>query len=242
MAKTIVTPLDSTLPALAHLSVSERAALVELTITRAYAAGEILFHEGDSSEGLWFIERGRVRLFKTAPDGHELTVCIARTTDHFCLGTCPLFDGDTHPVSAQALEPVTLKLVNKRALLARTQDNPALGLTFGKMLSDRYRHFTRLTAALALHCIRVRVAEALLEHAQTKGISTAYGIEMNFDLTQELLASCIGTDRAVIARTLLAFEREGILQARGKHIVLYQPTTLQNMLQPERVTPVSPKV
>jgi CRP/FNR family cyclic AMP-dependent transcriptional regulator len=230
MSKTIPTSLDTQSPALAHLSEHERAVLRDVIVTRAYEAGEIIFHEGAPSRHLWFIERGRVRLFKTTPDGHELTVCIARTSDRFCLGTCPLFDGELSPVSAQALEPVVLKLLDKRAVETQMTNDAALGMAFGKMMADRYRHFARLTTALALHCIRVRVADALLCQAGLGGERTAQGIEMDLDLTQEMLASCVGTDRAVVARTLLQFEREGILQAQGKHIIIYDIAALEHMV------------
>lgn len=227
MAKTLKAQVDTTSPALAHLSADERAALVELTVTRAFDPGEIIFHEGEPGEALWFVEQGRVRLFKTAPDGRELTVCIARPSDRFCLGTCPLFDGEVNPVSAQALEPVILKLINKRDAIARLSNDPQTSRAVGKMMAERYRHFARLTSALALHCVRVRVADALLEIARTRGGKTARGIEMDLDLTQELLATCIGTDRAVLARTLLAFEREGILEAKGKHVTLFNLPLLE---------------
>lgn len=230
MSKTIPTAIDTQSPALAHLSEQERTVLREVTLTRTYETGETIFHEGAPGRHLWFIERGRVRLYKTAPDGHELTVCIARTTDHFCLGTCPLFDGDYSPVSAQALEPVVIKLLDKRVVEQRMADDLNLSLAFGKMMSDRYRHFTKLTTALALHCIRVRVADALLCQAGLRGEQTARGIELDLDMTQEMLASCVGTDRAVVARTLLQFEREGILEAQGKHITLYDITELENIV------------
>ncbi|MCI0478596.1 MAG: Crp/Fnr family transcriptional regulator, partial [Anaerolineales bacterium] len=210
--------MDTQSPALARLTPQDRAMLRVVTLTRTYDTGEMIFREGEPSACLWFVERGRVRLFKTADQGHELTVCIVRTSDPFCLGICPLFDGDLNPVSAQALEPVTLKLLDKRAIMSHMDSGAALGISFGKMLADRYRHFTRLTSALALHCIRVRVADALLNQAGMRGEQTARGIEMDLDLTQELLASCLGTDRAVVARTLLQFKREGILETHGKHI------------------------
>jgi len=220
MAKTVPTLVDTESPALAQLTADERLALQQLTITRVYEPGEIIFYEGTPSDALWFIEKGRVRLYKTAANGHELTVCIARPRDRFCLGTCPLFDGDVIPVSAQALEVVTLKLVNKRDALPRLRGDAQASMVLGKMMAERYRHFARLASALALHCVRVRVADTLVEYAKSNGVETARGIELNLDLTQELLASCIGTDRAVIARTLLAFEREGLIQAEGKHITL----------------------
>lgn len=231
MPRTLLTTLDTESPALAHLGEADRSALRELTLTRAYEPGETIFREGEASHDLWFLERGRVRLFKTAPDGHELTVCIVRPTDRFCLGTCPLFDGDLSPVSAVALEPVVLKMLDKRAVAGRMQGEAALGMAFGRMMADRYRHFARLTGALALHCIRVRVADALLEHARLRGVATENGVEVDLDVTQELLASCLGTDRAVVARTLLQFEREGLLEAKGKHITLYDLPALEKMVE-----------
>lgn len=230
MSRTIPTVIDTNSPALAHLSEYERAALRQVILTRAYESGETIFLEGEPNPGLWFIEQGRVRLYKTAPNGHELTICIVRTTDPFCLGTCPLFDNEFNPVSARALEPVLLKLLDKRAVAAQMDGDAAMTLSFGKMLADRYRHFTRLTSALALHCIRVRVAGALLDQWKTRGMQTARGLEMNLDVTQEMLASCLGTDRAVVARTLLQFERENILQAKGKHITILDLPALERIV------------
>jgi CRP/FNR family transcriptional regulator len=230
MAKTVPTRIDTESPAFAQLSEQERQVLCRLTITRTFDKGETILSEGEPSRYLWFLESGRVRLFKTAPDGHELTVCIVRTTDRFCLGTCPLFDGDVSPISAQALEPVTLKMLDKNAVAAHMRNDAQLGMAFGKMMADRYRHFTRLTSALALHCIRVRVAAALVEYAHLSGVATPRGVEMDLDLTQELVASCVGTDRAVIARTLLQFEREGLLQALGKHITLFDLPRLEQVV------------
>ncbi len=233
MSMTVPTCLDTTSPALAQLSESERAALSALILTRFYDRGETILTEGEPSLYLWFLESGRVRLYKTSPNGHELTVCIVRTTDSFCLGTCPLFDGDISPVSARALEPSKLKMLNKQAVTTQILGTPRVSMAFGKMMADRYRHFTQLTALLAMHCIRVRVADALLKYAHTQGVTTPQGIEIELDLTQELMASCVGTDRAVIARTLLQFKREGLLQTLGKHITLYDIPRLEKIVNAE---------
>lgn len=239
MPRMLPTTLDTCSPALAQLSADERAALCALMRTRAYESGEIIFREGEPSDALWFVEQGRVRLFKTAPNGRELTVCIVHPGNRLCLGTCPLFDSDVNPVSAQALGAAILKLIPKQRVQAHLRANPRLGMAFGKMMADRFRHFARLTAALALHCVRVRVADALLELAHSRGIRSERGIEIDLDLTQELLASCLGTDRAVIARTLLAFERQGLLEARGKHITLLDVAPLERLAHRQCSEPVA---
>ena len=230
MPKTISVTVDTQSPALAHWSDQAYASLRQVTITRVYQTGETIFEEGARSQYLWFIECGRVRLYTTASDGRELTVCIARAADRFCLDTYPLFEGQVSLVSAQALESVRLKLLDKRAIEQRIMADLNLGMAFAKMMAERYRHFTKLATALALHRTRVRVADALLCQAGLRGEQTALGIELDLDLTQEMFASCVGTDRAVVARALLQFEREGILQAKGKHVTLYNIGALEKMV------------
>ena len=119
MPKTVPTTRGPQSPMPVHLSDQARVSLRDLTLTRTYDTGEMIFREGEPSSSLWLVECGRVRLFKTAPDGHELTISIVHATDRFCLGTCPLFDGDVNPVSAQALEPVRLSILDKRQVAAR---------------------------------------------------------------------------------------------------------------------------
>jgi CRP/FNR family transcriptional regulator len=124
-------------------------------------------------------------------------------------------------------------MLDKRQVAARMAQDRALGMAFGKMMANRYRHFARLTFTLGLHCVRARVADALLYHAGVRGETAERGVEMDLDLTQELFASCLGTDRAVLARTLLQFEREGILQARGKHVTLFDLSALKRIAMPQ---------
>lgn len=87
---------------------AELAVIGEVVSARDYPARAIIFTQGQPSPGLWFVQRGRVRLYRIAPDGREFTLCFARPSSLPCMGMCPIFDSDVCPAFAQALEPTTI--------------------------------------------------------------------------------------------------------------------------------------
>ena len=50
--------------------------LAERAVPRNYSKGEILFTEGDPCTGLFVIESGHVRIFKSSPNGREQILTV----------------------------------------------------------------------------------------------------------------------------------------------------------------------
>lgn len=208
------------LPPFAKLDQQDLDILGELIVERTFAPGEIIFVEGERSEGLWFIQSGRVRIFKSSPDGRELTLCLARSTNQFCMGTCPLFDEELNPGTAQAVDSVTLYFIHRQNALARAAESPEVGRALGLVLANRYRHFSRLASNLALRCSQSRIAHLLLDHLDGSEAKADASIELDMELSQAMIASIVGVERTMVARTMALFERRGILTVRGRRILV----------------------
>lgn len=219
--------IAAALPPFDKLDPKELQVLDDLIVMRTFAPGEIIFVEGEQSEGLWFIQSGRVRIFKSSPGGRELTLCLARATNQFCMGTCPLFDEELNPGTAQAVDQVTLYFIHRQKTLARAAESREMGLALGAVLANRYRHFSRLATNLALRCTQSRVAHLLLELMDAHGRESDGGIELNMELNQDMIASLVGTDRTMVARTLAGFERRKILAMRGRRVLILDRTKLE---------------
>ena len=58
-------------PLFSSLSDSEMDFLLARAVPRHYGQGEVVFAEGDPWEGLYVIESGTVKIFKTSIDGRE---------------------------------------------------------------------------------------------------------------------------------------------------------------------------
>ncbi|MCG3139311.1 MAG: hypothetical protein HDKAJFGB_00174 [Anaerolineae bacterium] len=209
---------------------SELATIREMIAARAYPARTIIFSQGDPSPGLWFVQRGRVRLYRVAPSGREFTLCLARPDSLPCVGACPLFDGDHCPATAQALEDSTVFFIDRARALASAAHHTAVARLFGQVLANHSRLLMRLSTSLALHCTTPRLIDLLLTYADERGRATTRGIELDLDVDQQLLASVLGATPQMVAHDFLKLERAGVIDARGKHIVILRMERLKSMI------------
>ena len=58
------------------LTDAELRFLADRAVPRQFAPGEMLFAEGDACAGLYVVERGNVRIFKTSASGREQVLSI----------------------------------------------------------------------------------------------------------------------------------------------------------------------
>ncbi|RIK32896.1 MAG: hypothetical protein DCC52_04495 [Chloroflexi bacterium] len=189
---------------------SELATIREMIAARAYPARTIIFSQGDPSPGLWFVQRGRVRLYRVAPSGREFTLCLARPDSLPCVGACPFID--------------------RARALASAAHHTAVARLFGQVLANHSRLLMRLSTSLALHCTTPRLIDLLLTYADERGRATTRGIELDLDVDQQLLASVLGATPQMVAHDFLKLERAGVIDARGKHIVILRMERLKSMI------------
>ena len=60
-------------------------------VARDFGAGRVLFTAGDTCRGLYVIQSGRVRIYRTSPDGKEQVLHIEGTGRP--VAELPMFDG-----------------------------------------------------------------------------------------------------------------------------------------------------
>ena len=181
------------------------AALVML----AFQRGETLFMEGEPCKGLYIVQAGRVRIYKTSPEGREQVLLVAEPGDTF--NEVPVFDGGPNPATAEALEDSVLHLLPRKDLLALIEEYPALARGFVQVFAARLRHLTALVEDLSFRSVTSRVAKILLQQ----------GREASLQITQQELAAMAGTAREVVGRALKALEERGAIRLeRGRILVL----------------------
>src|SRR6476620_3976558 len=84
------------------LTETELQFLAERAVPRDYRKGEVLFTEGDPCTGLFVIENGHVRIFKSSPNGREQILTVEGPGSS--VAELPLFDGGTYPASTAAMD------------------------------------------------------------------------------------------------------------------------------------------
>lgn len=112
---------------------------------RQYAPGEIIIRENESGETAFFIETGKVAVFKDNPSGH---VHIAYLHPGDIFGEMGMVDDLPRSASVRAVEATTAREFHRDDLYAAIRENPAIFGTFMKSIFGRLREANRIIATL----------------------------------------------------------------------------------------------
>lgn len=205
-------------PLFAGLSASALDELARESRTRRYAAGQVLWTEGDPGEALLVLEEGQLRVTRLTGSGIEVVLSVIDAPA--ALGELALLDGAPRDASVIAQRAVTVRLIPRSAFLALLRREPAAveGLlrTLAAMVrAGNARHLT--TVGLD---VPGRLAVWLLNRA--KGLAASSDESLQFDIgrSQGELAAELGTTRSTLNRALNGFEALGYLSRHGDHIVI----------------------
>lgn len=221
---TLIKASDTAFGSLDHFINEARALealshLPENRETRQYRKKDLLFKEGEHLRWLFFIENGKIKLFKTTDDGRELIINILGQGEF--VGYLSLLQDEISTESAAVLEDVTVKLIPKADFLALVFNNRNVSARFIKMLAGHVTEKEQQLLQLAYNSVRKRVADALLKVAGEHND--------RIRMFREDLASIVGTAKETLVRTLADFKSEGLIEISDGFIIVLKTERLRLM-------------
>ena len=145
----------------------ERAMVARRARRKHFAAGELLFQEGDPCLGLHIVAAGRVRIFKSSASGREQVLAIEGPGS--TVAELPVFDGGGYPASAIALEPTEIVFLPREEFRAFCLERPEVALKVLAAVGARLRRLVDLIEELSFTTVRQRLAALLVGLAKTRG-------------------------------------------------------------------------
>jgi CRP/FNR family transcriptional regulator len=225
------TPVLSKLPIFAELTPQQMSFLAQRAVSKQFAAGELIFAEGDPCQGMYVVERGHIRIFKSSPGGREQVLSIDGPGSS--VAELPVFDGGGYPASASAVDEVSAVLVRKQDFQALCLAHPEVALKVLRVVGMRLRRLVGIIEELSFTTVRRRLASYLFRLAQREGAKTAEGVEITLPAGNQEVAAQIGTVRELVSRNLSRFQQEGILKVDGRMVVVRNLAALEAELQGE---------
>lgn len=202
----------------AGLVAGELTFLAQRAIPRRYAAGEIVFAEGDPCSGLYVVEAGHVRIFKSSANGREQVLAIEG--EGSSVAELPVFDGGNYPASVAAIDDVTLLFVGKQDFQALCIAHPQVALKVLRVVGARLRRLVGIIEELSFTTVRHRLASYLVHLAEKEGRHTTQGVEITLSTSNQEIASQIGTVRELVSRNLSRLQAEGMVKIEGRILTI----------------------
>lgn len=203
---------------LSRLDAEEYRRVREIGFEQRVEAGESVFCQGDTHDGIFLIEAGSVRTFYTGPTGREITLAYW-TPGHF-VGGPEIFGGGTHMWSGVATEDARLLWLRGADLYRLMEEIPRLALGIVEGLVQKGKCYSALVHMLGTRSVVERLAQLLLILADTDGRPTEKGLEIQRSFTHEELANMVGSTRQWVTVTLDKFQKQGAVRIRGRRIFI----------------------
>jgi CRP/FNR family transcriptional regulator len=213
---------------LSSLTPTELKTLAARSVRKLFTSGELLFSEGEPCNGLHIIAQGKVRIFKTSPNGREQVLAVNVPGES--VAELPVFDGGPFPASAVAIDDAEVAFISRRDFQAYCMEHPEVSLKVLQVVGSRLRRLVGIIEELSFTTIRQRLISSLLKLAQNEGKKTARGIEFQLPTTHQELASQLGTVRELVSRNLMRLQAEGLLDVDARQIVVKDLEGLKALL------------
>lgn len=207
------------------LAQDELQFLAQRAVQRQYAAGKIVFSEGEPCAGLFVVEAGHVRIFKSSRAGREQVLSIEGPGGS--VAELPVFDGGNYPASVNAIDDATLLFISKQDFQALCLAHPQVALKVLKVLGARLRRLVGIIEELSFTTVRHRLAAFLLRRAQKEGKRSANGVEISLPASNQELASQIGTVRELVSRNLSRLQADGVVKIDGRCVTVLDLKALE---------------
>lgn len=229
-----MTPVESgrtlaKVPIFSGLTDAELSFLAQRAVPRHYAPGEMVFAEGEPCAGLYVVERGHIRIFKTAPSGREQVLTVDGPGSS--VAELPVFDGGNYPASCAAVDETALLFVSKQDFQALCLAHPQVALKVLRVVGARLRRLVGIIEELSFTTVRHRLASFLVRLARKEGKRTAKGVELTLPASHQELAAQIGTVRELVSRNLSRFQAEGLLAIDGRSVIIRDLKALEAELE-----------
>ena len=198
--------------------------LSRLATERSLKKNEIICLAGEPANVLYFVASGVIKQFNTSLLGKEQILNLVRTGQSF--DDIAVFDGDTHPASAQAITESVLYGIERHDLESLMSDWPQFAWNVIRVIASQTRRYISLVEELSFKHVDSRLASILLEYGGDTATSCLP------QLTHRDIAAMAGTVREVIGKTLRDFAHKGIISLDGRRIVITDVETLRDVVAP----------
>jgi CRP/FNR family transcriptional regulator, dissimilatory nitrate respiration regulator len=179
-----------------------------------YQAGSTIFIEGGECAGFHVVLEGLVRIYRVNSEGRLHTLSLLRPFSTF--NEVAAVDGRHNPYNAVSVTNVEVLSISHERLLNLMATEPVLLSNYVQSLAHVNREYIERLEDMTFRTIPSRLAKLFL-HENTYADQIA---ETPTGLTQEDMASILGTTREVVGRALRGLLNAGLLLKKGRYVYI----------------------
>lgn len=190
-----------------------------------YKKAQLIYQEGSTPLGAYFVESGSIKITKAGSSGKEQILRIVTNGELLCLSD--LFSQSRYGNSARTMEDSSLLFISKQDFWEVLKEDDPIFRSLLQQLAMNIRKSNEKVVDLAYKPVRGRLAEALLSIESKFSIN---GREPHLiAISRADLAGYVGTVKETVNRLLSEFRTENLITTQGTRIKIHDPNGLERI-------------
>ncbi|MCB1198579.1 MAG: Crp/Fnr family transcriptional regulator [Deltaproteobacteria bacterium] len=202
--------------------------LDQLKIPQKYSCRDVLFQQGDQAKGLYCIQTGKVKLYKSDTQGHQKIVHIAGPGE--MIGYRSMIAEVPFEASAECIENSTMCFIHKKDFEQLLKNDVEFLMKVTRSLAKSLGQAQTNELNLAHKHIDQRFADLLVYLSNRFGKNCSEGIKIDLNLSRQEIADFIGSTQESAIRIMSTFKKIGIIQVDKKCITIIDHNKLVEMV------------
>ena len=209
------------------MGMEEMESISQMVAENEIAKKQPVFLEGDPSENLYFLKKGRVKITRIDESGKEFTLTLLEPGEIF--GELGLFDESPRETAAVALEDSLICTMRRNDFEKLMENKPELSLKLNKLMGLRVRRIENRIQELLFRDVPSRLAGLILRLLEQHSREMRDGVKINIKLSQQEIANLIGATREMTSSVLNSFKKDGLINIESKYIYILNKNELKKL-------------
>lgn len=181
------------------------------------------------SEGLFFVKKGKVRLYRLNVDGKQFTSDILSEGNVF--GEMNVISFGTKDHYIEAMEECHICTIDPVRFEEFVATRPRFLMSLMQVLSDRIKSMSQLTQNLAIGNLHDKILCVLLKLSDQLGVKSEDNYyKINVPLSHQEIANLIGASREAVTVALQELVKAEVLQTGFRTILIHHDKVLERNL------------
>ncbi|WP_174616149.1 Crp/Fnr family transcriptional regulator [Virgibacillus ihumii] len=215
-------------PLLQRMSKEDANVLFANSEKMEFTKGETIYNEGDSSDYLYFIHTGEIRLFKRTGPNKELTIFTRRRDDAF--GEVGVFSSLKYSNTAEAVMNSVLYRIENQTLENILTDNGGIGLHFTRWVAESLEASKAKIRDYIAFGSEGAVASVFIRYSNMYGVVTPEGVRITEPIMIQDISKHIGISRETVSRIVNKWKERGIIDNDNKYFLLKKVDYFKELL------------
>jgi len=210
------------------LSVEVARKLAAFAVPVCHPKGAVLFAEGQPACGVFVLAAGRVKLFTSSADGKTFILRFAGPGE--ILGLAGTLSGQPYEVWAQATQATLATFIERRHLFHLLRQHGDAALQVAVQLGESYCSAIAEVRLMRFSRSASQKLAVFLLQWWKNNLPASEEDGAPFTSTHEEIAQLIGISRETVTRLFTGFKKKGLIQWKGRNLILADRAALENSL------------